>query len=239
MNIKLIPVLIAVFIAAPLMGQQSSGSGMSTEESYTQESVELMIIRETSRTDVREQKLKSLEYIGNAIEKGNTSDEIVAILESLSLEGTLNRATENKRVVNTHPEVRREAVRYLGIVGGEEAKAILIKVLTVEKEPLVLQEAVKSLGLIDSDENDVTVTKLAWLANRYTYGKAPDELLAIAIVETLDKIARKNNGIRDRYVAQALIAISEGRYTQQVRAFAWEVLENLSKYSQNESGQKN
>ena len=116
---------LTLFAASVAMGQ-SSGREMTIEESYLQESIELMIIRETSRADSRDQKLIALEYIGEAINRGNTSKDITQALEYLSLEGVLNQSRENNRLLNNYPDIRRQAAKYLGLVGTEEAKTALL-----------------------------------------------------------------------------------------------------------------
>ena len=232
---KLLILIIAALIAVPaVMGQSrssSSTSDQSVEEAYLQEAIEMMIIRETSRTDSREQKLIALEYIETALERGSTNDEIRATLEYLSLEGTQNQVRERGRLMNNYPDVRRQAARHLGTLGTPEAKAALIRICTTENEPMVLQEAVKSLGTIGTNENDDAVNAIVWITNRFNYTTAPDNLLALAAVDSIDKIAQKNNGIREPGAIQLLIRIAEGSYAAPVRERARQALIDLRKYT--------
>ena len=225
--------IIAALIAVPAVIGQSdkSDSEMSVEEAYMQEAIEMMIIRETSRSDSRDQKLIALEYIGSAIERGSTNDEIRATLEYLSLEGSQNKTRERGRIINDYPEVRRAAAKYLGTLGTPEAKTALIKICTSENEPMVLQEAVKSLGSIESDDNDAAVSAIVWIANRFNNTAAPDNLLALAAVDSLDKIAERSNGIKDPGALQLLIKIAEGPYAQPVKERAKQALIDLRKYT--------
>jgi len=135
--IALIPVILA-------MGQ----SEMSVEESYLQESIENMIIREQSRGGTRESKMIALTYIGDAIDRGNKGEEIRQALEYMGLEGLLNRDREGGRLTNNYPDIRRECARYLGKMRTPEAKDILLKMIYHDTEPMVLQEAIKSLGAV-------------------------------------------------------------------------------------------
>jgi len=235
MKLKLIPVLlIAVIFSAPaVMGQQSADSGreMSIEESYLQEAIELMIIRETSRTDNLDQKLIALEYIGHAIERGNTSNEIRMALEYLALESTQNKAMESKRVVNDFPEVRRRAAKHLGTLGTQEAKATLIRMCTSDKEPMVLQEAIKSLGSMNTENNDDAVSVIVWIVNRFNLSAAPDSLMALAAIDSLDKIAERDKGLKDPAAIQLLLRIAEGAYPAAVRERARKALMDLRKYT--------
>ena len=71
--------IIAALIAIPAAGygqSKTSDSEVSVEESYLQDAVDLMIIKETSKQDSINQKLIALDFIGSLIEQGNTSDEI-------------------------------------------------------------------------------------------------------------------------------------------------------------------
>ena len=233
MMLKRFPILIiAVFLTVPaLMGQQASNSEMSVEEAYLQEAIEMMIIRETSRADSREQKLIALEYIGHALERGSTNEEITSTLQYLSQEGTQNKVREKGRLMNDFPEVRRQAAKYLGQVGTPEAKSALIRICTTENEPMVLQEAIKSLGSFEASENDEAVATIVWIANRFNYTTAPDNLLALSAVDALDKIAQKNGGVKDPGAIQLLIKIAEGPYAPPVKERAKQALIDLRKYT--------
>jgi hypothetical protein len=210
-------------------GNQNAGNERSVEESYLQESVELMVIRETSRADSRDQKLVALEYIGDAIERGNTSDDIRSALEYLAMVGVMNKARENGRLVNNFPDVRKQAAKYLGDLGTKEAKDTLIKICVADPEPMVLQEAVKSLGKIGLNENEETVNAIVWIVTRFDILN-PDNLLALSAVEAFEKIAAANGGIKDPAI-RVLIRISEGPYIKPVQARAKQVLKDLSKHT--------
>ena len=223
--------IITALIAVPAVTGQSGNSEMSVEEAYLQEAIEMMIIRETARADSLDQKLIALEYIEQALERGNTNDEIRRTLEFLSTEGTTNRVMENKRLMNDYPQVRRQAAKHLGTIGTPEAKAALIRICTSENEPMVLQEAVKSLGSIGTNDNDDAVAAIVFIASRFNNYTAPDNLLALSAVDALDKIAARNNGIKDPTAVQLLIRISEGSYALPVRERAKQALIDLRKYT--------
>jgi hypothetical protein len=239
LRIKGLFILIAAaFIAAPLVRAQSnSNREMSVEESYLQEAVELMVIRETSRADSRDQKLVALQYINEAIERGNTGEDIRQTLDYLAMEGVLNKTRENGRITNNFPDVRREAAKYLGRLGTEEAKTSLIKMCAVENEPMVLQEAVKSLGDIGLNDNDETVNAIVWIVRRFDVLN-PDNLLALSAIDAIDKIAGKNNGIRDPGAMQLLIRIAEGPYIKPVQDKAKAVLNDLRQYNAQEQAKQ-
>jgi hypothetical protein len=223
-------VLVTALIAVSAVQGQTSKQEMSVEESYLQESIEMMVIRETTRADSRDQKMVALEYISEAIERGNKGAEIHQALEYLSMEGVLNKATENGRLLNNFPDVRRQAAKYLGELGTPEANKALLKMCIVDNEPMVLQEAVKALGDIGFNENEETVVTIAWIINRFNLLK-PDNLLALAAIDTFAKIAEKNNGIKDPNALRMLLTISEGNYIKPVQERARQVFADIRKYN--------
>ena len=228
---KRLPILIMVFLTAvPMLTGQAQD--MTVEEAFLQEAMEMLIIRETSRSDSREQKLIALEYVGNALERGSTNDEIRATLEFLSLEGTMNQTRERGRLMNDYPEVRREAARYLGILGTREASVALMRITRTENEPMVLQEAIKSLGQITAAEDvDDAVASIVWITGRFNNSTAPDNLLALSAVDALGRISQRNNGIRDPNAIQLLIRISEGPYAPAVRERARQTLIDMRRHT--------
>jgi hypothetical protein len=233
-------VAAALFFSAAVIFAQNSNTGgsntgasdreMSVEESYLQESVELMVIRETIRSDSRDQKLVALEYIGEAIDRGNTGEDLRQALEYLSMEGVMSKARENGRLVNNFPDVRRQAAKYLGDLGTPEAKNTLLRICVADPEPMVLQEAIKSLGSIGLNDNDETVSTIAWIVTRFDVLN-PDNLLALSAIDAFEKIAEKNSGIKDPNVVRVLIRISEGPYIKPVQERAKQALMSLRKYS--------
>jgi hypothetical protein len=221
---------VAAFIVVSAVMGQTSNQEMSVEESYLQESIELMVIRETSRADSRDQKLVALEYISEAIGRGNKGEDIRETLEYLSMEGVMNKARENGRLINNFPDVRRQAVKYLGELGTAEAKNTLLKVCLADNEPMVLQEAVKSLGDIGLNDNDETVSTISWIVNRFDVLN-PDNLLALSAIDAFAKIAAKNNGIKDPAVIRILLRISDGPYIKPVQERAKQLVIDLRKYN--------
>ena len=226
---------ILIAASALVMGQStnrprstSSNREMSVEQSYLQESVELMIIREQSRAESRDMKLVALEYINDAISRGNTGEEIRSALEYLGTEGIINQTRENGRLVNNYPDIRTRAATSLGVVGTPEAKDTLIKMVLADNEPMVLTEAIKSLAKIGLNDNDETVNAISWIVTRYDVLN-PDNLLALSAVEAYEKIAVANDGIRDPSAIRTLIRIAEGPYSRPVQERAKQALQELRK----------
>jgi HEAT repeat protein len=217
---------MAVFAVSIVAAQNNSKREMSVEESYLQESIEMMIIRETIRSNSRDSKIIGLGYISEAINRGSTNDEIRQILQELALEGTSSITRENGRVVNNYPDIRRQAVKYLGQLGTEEAKSSLLTICQVESEPMVLQEVIKSLGEIGTNENNETIELIVWIVKKFDNTK-PDNLLAIATIEAIEKISKNNNVGFNSHAIQLLLRFTEGPYAKSVQERAKQSIAGL------------
>jgi len=228
-SIKRLSILILAGVIAVSAASAQNNSEMTIEQSYLQESIELMIIRETARASSREQKFIALNYIGDAIDRGNKSDEIRQTLDYLSREGRRTVAMESGRVVNNFPDVRRQSAKYLGLLGTEEARKSLLEICQYENEPMVLQEAIKSLGDIGNNDNNETVVIISWAFSRFD-NLNPDNLMAIATIDAFEKIARQNNGINSPEAIRTLARITEGYYITPVKERARQLLADLRSY---------
>ena len=223
-------VITALIAVSAAFAQTKSEREMTVEESYLQKSIELMIIRETARSETREQKFIALEYIKDALGRGNNDDDIRQTLEFLSREGRMTVSRENGRVTNNFPDVRRQAAKYLGQMGTPEAQKSLMEITRFENEPMVLQEAIKALGDIGNNDNNETVEHIAWVVKRFDTLN-PDNLMAIATIDAFEKIAKKNNGLNSQNAIQVLARISEGNYVTPVKERARQLLADLRSYS--------
>jgi HEAT repeat protein len=214
----------------PVLGQNRGNQEMSVEESYLQQSVELMIIREQSRAESRDMKLIALEYIGDAINRGNRGEEVKSALEYLGMEGVMNITRENGRVVNNYPDIRTKAATYLGEMGTPAAKTALLKMCRTDNEPMVVTEVVKSLAKIGSNDSDETVKTINWVFSRYDVLN-PDNILAVSVLEAYEKLAEANGGIRDPEVFQIVQRIAGGPYIDKVKKRALQTLDTLYGYT--------
>jgi len=220
---------ILMITAVITVSAVAAQSEMTVEESYLQHSIEIMIIRETARASSREQKFVALGFIGDAIERGNKSDDIRQTLDYLSREGRRSVAMESGRVVNNFPDVRRESAKFLGMIGTEEARRTLLDICLFENEPMVLQEAITSLGDIGTNDNNETVKIIVSVVSRFD-NLNPDNLMAIATIDAFEKIAKKNNGLHSREAIELLARISEGHYIRPVQERARQLLADLRSY---------
>ncbi|MDR0447712.1 MAG: HEAT repeat domain-containing protein [Treponema sp.] len=206
---------------------------MTVEESYLQESIENMIIREQSRADSRDIKIAALVNIGSAMERGNKSEEIRQALEYMGLEGTVYRILNNGRLINNFPDVRRECAKYLGILGTAAAKDVLLKIAANDNEPLVIQEAIKSLGDIGIDDNGRTINTIGRIVQKFQ-NINPDNLLAFSAIVTIEKLGLQF-GLNNQEIIQILLQIHEGPYLNVVKnraRLAMDKIQNARKEQQ-------
>ena len=227
-------VLFAVLLAMAMAQTPLSGQEMTIEQSYLQESVEMAIIREQSRSNSRDNKLIALDYIGSAINNGGNSDEIQVSLDYLALEGILNITHENGRVINNFPDIRRQAAIYLGQLGTPEAKNTLLKMVNSDNEPMVISAAIQALGTIGTNENNLVSSAISWRVRHFDI-LVPDSYLAYSALVAFEGLAVKNNGLNDPMAFETIMSISENyNYITPVRNRAKELMDNLLRnaYSQ-------
>ncbi|MDR1389258.1 MAG: HEAT repeat domain-containing protein [Treponema sp.] len=218
---RILPALCVLL--TPFFAGAQNSTELSVEESYLQESVDNMIIREQSRAESREMKNLALDYIGDAIQSGNTSDEIRQSLEYLGLEGVLNRTNENGRIINNFPDVRWRAAEYLGELGTPEARDSLIKMVYYDTEPAVLTSAVEALAKIGYDPDGRAVETITWIVRKFD-NTNPDNRLAWRAIDAFVKFETKSYD-----AIQMLIRISEGPYVRPVQDKAKEALKEIRK----------
>lgn len=226
-------------IVAGFAFSQEKEEELSVEESYLQESMEVMVIREQTRADSRDMKLVALDFIKDAIDGGRANEEVTRSLEYLALEGTVNRTRDGGlgRLTNNYPDVRTKAVAYLGELGTEEAKNAVVRVLLADNEPMVLTEAVKALGKFSHEDNTEVVAAISWIVTRFDVLN-PDNALALAALEAFENLAAANGGLRDPVAVRTVMRIAEGTYIRPVRVRALSVLRNLKDGGSNKNGEK-
>jgi len=219
-------VVLALAVIPVAMGQAAETDSSAGEpEAIT---VEMMIIRETSMSTSREQNLLALEAIEGAIGRGSTSDEILySALERLVLAGSQNRVAVRGQVVNNFPDVRQGAARQLGAMGSEDARAILLRASLSEREPIVMYEIITAIGEIDSEDNAQAISIIVWAANRFHRAPAPNNHVALATVNALERMSERDEGITDHNAFRYLFGVAEGPYVTFVRERAREVIDTL------------
>jgi hypothetical protein len=219
---------IAVFVVLALaavpaaMGQSAGASGSAGL------SVEMLVIRENSMAASREQNMFALSFTENAIGGGSADAEVYAALERMVFGGMLNRVvTSGGQVANNFPEVRREAARQLGVIGSENARAILLRACVHERDPLVMEEVIRSIGLVNSSDNEYAVSLLVRVSGMFHRANHANNHVALATVNALESIAAREGGLSYPDAFWYLQTVADGPYVPAVRARALEVIEGL------------
>ena len=204
----------------------AAAQDISVEESYLQKSVESMIISEQAKSNDRYDKFAALQYIKDAIDRGNPSDDIQEILSYMALEGILNKIRAEGRTVNNYPDIRMKAVEYLGDLKGQEASATLIRVLLVESEPSVVAEAVRALTKHGFDENSYTLDVILYVFREYD-SKIPNNVLAVSVIDSCLAFI-EGSEVKNPWIYSTLLHISKSAsYIRPVRDYAGETLSKI------------
>jgi hypothetical protein len=207
-----------------------SAQEMSIEDSYLQQSVEIMIVKEQAASNDRESKLLALEYVRQMLDNGESNEAVRAVLQDMALEGTLNKVRDEGRTANNFPDIRIKAVSYLGSIKSKESANALVKVLLIDPEPAVVAEAIHSLENIGINDNDEIVNAISFVFGRYE-ARNPNNVLALSVINALDTFCQKT-GSRNPEIYKILNSISVSpHYTKPVRDYAAKKLSEISKLS--------
>jgi hypothetical protein len=189
--------LTTLFIVSAIAAQDSGGTASQ------QGSLNLMVFKGIYGSDGLRLRNQTLETIAQAFSQGNTSDEIYAALEYMSMEGLKNKALNNRsQVLNNYAEIRLKVAAQLGTMGTAKAATILIQLCDAETDLYALRGTIKALGDIGINENDNATKAIVWKVRGFNQLK-PDnniEAVIIAAVDALDKINNKNDGFKNQWV---------------------------------------
>jgi hypothetical protein len=180
-------------------------------------------------------KLLVLDNIQKMVEEGGVSandTQYVFMLEYLAMEGITHTVREGgggARILNAFPDVRRQACNLLGRIGGAAAADALLTVLVRDNEYMVKSEAAYGLGQIGIDKNGAVLETLVYTLDRMDPTR-PDNNFAMAVVLAIEKLAAKNNGLRDPAAYRTLVKIASGNYIRTVKQKALQTLEALKAY---------
>jgi len=222
--------LTAFFIASAVTTRAQDSGGTAPRQA----NLNLMVFKGIYGPDGLAIRKKTLESINNAVEQGNTSDEIYAALEYMSVEGTRNRAMERGQLLNNYAEIRQMVAAQLGRMGTPKATELLLQMCNAEKLDLyVLRDTIKALGDIGINENDATIRAIIWNVRNFSPNR-PDSAIdrvMYSAVDAVDKIDKKNDGIKNQKdlsdAQDFLKRVSDGNFSTPVRDRAKHVLEDI------------
>ncbi|MBP5601218.1 MAG: HEAT repeat domain-containing protein, partial [Treponema sp.] len=182
---KLVLVVAAVLFAVTCISAQQK-SEVTVEEQYLS-TIEDVIIKEMTMSDVRDNKLVALQYIEDALNANRISPEIQEALNSLVGEGIMNPNRENGRLMNNYPDIRAKAADLMAKIPTEDSKEMLVKIVLGDTEPMVITSAIRSLGIIGINNNDDVVSTIAWTEKRFSTLN-PTSSLAFEVLNAYEKL---------------------------------------------------
>jgi HEAT repeat protein len=229
--------LVILVPCAAAWSQATAKTERTVEESYLQDPLETMVIREQAYATSKDMKLVALQYVRQALDEGRPNQEIRKTLEYLASESTMTvvRSAGVGPMINNFPDVRREACLLLGEFKTVEAKDALLRVALADNEPMVIAAAIRSIGKIGMIEGDDATQAIAFIVSRYDI-LFPDNSLAFESLVALEALADANNGLKDPAAVRAVIRIADGNYVKPVKQKAAELLKKLMKYSSSGNG---
>lgn len=200
-------------------------SESSVEDEYFSD-MDGVVILSLANSDEYDNKLTAMQFLEDAVDNGNVSEDVMKALNQLAGEGISTQARTNGRLMNNFPDIRRRACLALGKVKTEEAKNYLVKVTLAENEPMVIAAAVNSLGEIGINGNDEVVDAIAY-ANRRNQILNPTSSLAFEVISAYEKLAE--NTSNKKIVIDSLTKIAaDYHYATPVRNRAMKVLKAIN-----------
>ncbi len=237
-----VAVVVLLLLAASLLtAQDNKPNRVPTIEELYLTNPRVMSVREQALSfdgDIKLQALGDIEkWMGEGKLKSDDEQSVQAILIGLAHEGTRYGVTEERRLVNYYPMVRRKAAELLGRLGSETSDAVvrdrakfsLLDMLIFDNEVMVKAEAVYALGVIGNNDEGVVMDVLSDSIRRQTT-VSPDNNYAYAAALAIEKLSDKNEGMRDFRAYTTLVTIMQGNYTRKVRDKAYEVLQKIRGY---------
>ncbi len=225
MNLRKVSVVaaIAMFAVSLLPAQQRSE--VTVEQQYLS-TIEDVIIKEMTLSDVRDNKEVALQYIEDALNAGRISPEIQEALNSLAGEGVVNPNRENGRLINNYPDIRAKAADLLAQIPTEESKATLVKIVLGDNEPMVITSAIRSLGVIGLNSDDDVVSTIAWTEKRFA-ALNPTSSMAYEVLNAYEKLLPYTKD-RNAMIQSVSRIAANYQYVTPVRQRALKLLKDIS-----------
>ena len=214
---------VAMFAVALLPAQQRSE--VTVEQQYLS-TIEDVIIKEMTLSDVRDNKEVALQYIEDALTAGRISPEIQEALNSLAGEGIVNPNRENGRLINNYPDIRAKAADLLAQIPTEESKATLVKIVLGDTEPMVITSAIRSLGVIGLNSDDDVVSTIAWTEKRFA-SLNPTSSMAYEVLNAYEKLLPYTKD-RNAMIQSVSRIAANCQYVTPVRQRALKLLKDIS-----------
>ncbi len=203
------------------------------EDVYNRQAMRVAAMQAIANSQDLEHKkiaLQDLEDMVNAGEVDPTDTAMMGVIKSLSAEGVTKKVIERGQLINNFPEVRREAARLMGEIGGDISRESLVEIVLTDPEPMVVAEAMVALSKVGDSNGEVT--RALTDAMRRENASSRDNNLANAYVISIKRIVEDMGKISDVAVYDELAKISDQRtgYITVVRERAFQLLRDLQQY---------
>lgn len=228
MKIRTIGLVLGTLLLCQSLAAQETEH--SIEELHLQSDIGTMMMKAEAESSDRDFKMSALEKIAGMVEDGSASDnaQIVDILSYLAGESVSNVARERGYVLNDYPEVRRESVRLLGLIGSKRAVYELERVLLHDPEPMVTSEAILAIAQIDIENSALRDRLISEAIHRQTT-LTKDNLFASSFLLSVEMIIQRDgNKISPSILAEVVrVAEAQSGYSYAVRKQAGALLRSL------------
>jgi HEAT repeat protein len=200
------------------------------EQLYLESGTSLATIGAQIHSRDRVQQFLALATLESQIESGlidRNDPELVTALSPAVDQGVFVVSTYSDRPIERYdPMVRTQAVRILGEIGSESARAKLQQSVLHDPEPIVRAQALLSLGQIarDPDGSATRVIARRLMLEHYE----PDQFdpgVIDAALRALRSLVGNGDNVIDPAIRETLIELAgDGRYTQEFRSRALSIL---------------
>ncbi|MCK9171422.1 MAG: HEAT repeat domain-containing protein [Treponema sp.] len=217
-------------------GSNSNAKSETSVENEYLNDMDGTVILTLAQSEEYDNKLVALQYLETSVEKGNTSDEVVAALDQLAGEGISTQTRKNGRLMNNYPDIRRQACLLLGKIGGEHSKNTLKNIALADNEPSVQAAAIKSLGDIGINANDEVTEAIAY-ANLRNRVLNPTSSMAFEVLNAFEKLSA-NTQNKKAMIDEISHIAADSHYNSAVRKHALDILKNMKTDSSDTSSTK-
>ena len=224
-------VLPILMLAAGAAWAQDNGE-QTIEELYLRDAVKTQIIRAEADSPDRDMKMFAIKDLELMIDDGSGDNpEVISILRDLSGEGITRVTREQGLVINDFPEVRREAARLLGEVGGDQAAQALSTILLTDPEPMVMSEAIFAISKLDVEDTTARNRSMAAAIYRQTAVKK-DNNFAYTFLLSVENVVSREGTLTDPMIFEEIAKIADARqgYNRVVRERAMQLIRDLQDY---------
>ncbi|MDA3852216.1 MAG: HEAT repeat domain-containing protein [Spirochaetaceae bacterium] len=223
-------VLVLFVLLVMCLGVFAQEDDITIDEAYLRQAQKIMVIQSMAYQNDSDSKNEAISNIRDLIADGTFDSDnttIIKVLMDMGMEGTARIFMENGSPTNYYTDVRINAAKALGEIGGEHAVNALVAIMRVDDEPAVLTEAVR--GIAENIENGDITTQLVIADAVYSQTAInKDNRFANEFLEAVEMMVDNDVEIADVIIDEVVkIANRRNGYNSSVSAKAKDVLVNI------------